>query len=205
MHRHLGPARASALLVTLLVPSAVCAQQVAAGKILEALNVTHGATVCEIGAGDGQLSIEAAKVVGPSGRVFSSELGESRIKALQQKVSASGLTQISVIAGDSAKTNFADAACDGVFMKDVYHHFAEPSVMNASIAAALKPGGRLVIIDFTPPPGSEAKVPSDRDNDGMHGITPGTLARELKEAGFEPVSTETSGRWFMVVVSTPKR
>jgi outer membrane receptor protein involved in Fe transport len=51
------------------------------------------------------------------------------------------------------------------------------------------------------PPGTEAGRPADRASDGMHGVVPGTVARELAEAGFEPVqSVEGTERWFMVVV-----
>jgi predicted methyltransferase len=90
-------------------------------------------------------------------------------------------------------------------MRNVYHHFADPPAMNASIAAALKPGARLAIVDFAPPPGVEAPTPADRGKDGMHGITAETLAREMTAAGFEPVASETGGqRWFMLVVSKPQ-
>ena len=150
------------------------------------------------------MSIEAARLVGAGGRIYSSELGEARVKTLGDKIAASGLPQVTVVAGDAAKTNFPDAGCDALFMKDVYHHFADPAAMNASITAALKPGGRLGIVDFTPPPGSEARLPADRDNDGMHGITPETLSKELLAAGFAPVSNESSGRWFLTVVMKPK-
>jgi SAM-dependent methyltransferase len=137
--------------------------------------------------------------------VFTSELGDARVKTLQARVAGSGLSHITVVAGDAVKTNFPDAACDALFLRNVYHHFAEPSTMNASIAAALKPGARLAIVDFTPPPGGEAKDPADRGKDGSHGLSPESLSRELKEAGFEPVAIDTgSQRWFMVVVAKPK-
>jgi predicted methyltransferase len=85
-------------------------------------------------------------------------------------------------------------------MRNVYHHFEDPSAMNASIAAALKPGGRVAIVDFTPRGGPEAERPSDRDEDGRHGVSPESVARELKEAGFgEETSESGDGRWFMVV------
>jgi predicted methyltransferase len=71
--------------------------------------------------------------------------------------------------------------------------------MNASIAASLKPGGRVAIVDFTPP-GQEAERAADRDEDGTHGVSADSVARELKAAGLEPVSSESGeGRWFMVV------
>ena len=210
MTRQLPSRRTLALLVTLLVTAAVGAEQraqsgsVATEKIFEALTIREGGTVCEIGAGDGELSLAAAKLVGPGGHVYASELGDGRVKTLQQKVTASGFAQMTVVTGDPVKTNFPDAACDALFMRNVYHHFEDPAAINKSIAAAVKPGGRVAVVDFTPP-GKEADRPSDRDNDGMHGISAESLSRELKEAGFEPIASELgSQRWFMVVVSKPR-
>jgi ubiquinone/menaquinone biosynthesis C-methylase UbiE len=192
------------LAITLLVPAAaVAARQsgtITTDRIVAALDVREGATVCEMGAGDGGLSLAAAKIVGPNGRVYASELGDDRLKGLREKVG--GDARVTAIAGDAMKTNFPDAACDAIFMRNVYHHFENPAAMNASIAAALKPGGRLVIVDFTPPPGSEAACPADRGKDGMHGVTPPSLTRELTAAGFRPAMPDViAQRAFMVVMT----
>lgn len=179
------------------------AGSIATEKIFEAIGVRAGITVCEIGAGDGALSIEAARLVGPEGRVLTSELGDERVKTLTDRVASSGLAQITVVTGDAVKTNFPDAACDALFMRNVYHHFADPAAMNRSIATALKPGARMAAVDFTPP-GTEATSPADRGRDGMHGISADSLSRELTEAGLVPaLPVVTGGRWFMVVVAKP--
>jgi SAM-dependent methyltransferase len=193
------------LLVTLLIP--IAAQQsgstIPTERIFEAIGVREGVTVCEVGAGDGELSLAAARAVGPNGRVYTSELGDERLKALRAKVADSGLAQITVVAGDPVKTNFPDAGCDAIFMRNVYHHFADPAVMNASIAASLRPGGRLAVVDFTPPD-TEASRAADRSKDGSHGVSPESVTRELAGAGFDKVSSELGDRrWFMVVVAKP--
>jgi predicted methyltransferase len=188
-----------------LIAFAQGASTIAPAKIFEAIGVKDGMTVCEIGAGSGELSIAVAKLVGESGRVLTSELGDERVKALQDNIKKSGVAHITVVAGDAARTNFPAAACDALFMRNVYHHFADPAAMNASIAASLKPGARYAVVDFTAPPGGEAKNPADRGKDGSHGVGPEAVSRELKQAGFETVNADTSGeRWFMVVVSKPK-
>jgi len=176
---------------------------IATERIFDALGLQRGLTVCEIGAGNGDLSLAAARVVGPAGRVFTSELGDERVKALGERIASGGLAHVTVVAGDPVKTNFPDAACDALFMRNVYHHFADPAAMNVSMAAALKPGARLAIVDFTPP-ATEAERPSDRGRDGMHGVSSASVSRELQAADFEPVASETgTGRWFMVVVRKP--
>jgi tRNA A58 N-methylase Trm61 len=197
---HIVPAFA-VLFVTLLVTAAAqrSGSTIPTARIFEALNVREGITVCEMGAGDGELSIAAAKAVGPSGRVYTSELGEERVKALRDSAAASALSQITVVEGDAVKTNFPDGACDALFMRNVYHHFADPAAVNRSIAAALKPGSTIAVVDFAPP-NKEAERAADRAKDGMHGVTPETVARELGAAGLEVVRTDDGDeRWFLVV------
>lgn len=190
------------LFVTLLVTAAAAQRSgstIPTARIFEALGVREGITVCEMGAGDGELSIAAAKAVGPSGRIYTSELGDERVKTLRDRTAASGLSQITVVEGGAVATNFPDGACDALFMRNVYHHFADPAAVNASIAAALKPGAAVAVVDFTPP-NKEAERAADRAKDGMHGVTPETVARELGAAGLEVVHTESGDeRWFLVV------
>lgn len=205
MKRSVVNYRLASLAVTLFVPAALVAWQggstIRTERIFEAIGVREGITVCEMGAGDGELTIAAAKLVGPTGRVYTSELGEERVKTLRDRTAASGLSQITVVDGDASKTNFPEAACDALFMRNVYHHFADPAAINRSIAASLKPGARVAVVDFTPP-GEEASSPADRGKDGMHGVTPATVSRELAAAGLEPVTSETgSQRWFLVVMT----
>ena len=198
--------RVGSLVVALLVPVAAAAQgngSLATSRIFDALALRDGATVCEVGAGDGELSVAAAARVGAQGRVYTSELGDERITALRAKVAASGRPNIQVVAAGADRTNFPDGACDAVFMRNVYHHIESPGPMSASLAASLKPGGRLAIVDFTPP-GAEATMPADRDQDDRHGVTPDSVRRELADAGLIAEKTETgTGRWFMVVASRP--
>jgi ubiquinone/menaquinone biosynthesis C-methylase UbiE len=185
--------------LAIVAASAGLGAQAKPEQIFEAAGLKPGHTACEIGAGAGDLTFAAARLVGVEGRVFSNEL-KQWIRTLQVRAADTGLTNITVILTEPTKTGFPDAACDAVIMKDVYHHFTEPAAMNRAIAAALKPGGRLVIVDFEPPPGKEAATPAGRGVDGSHGVLPATIVREVKEAGL----TELPGgsgvdRWFMLV------
>jgi ubiquinone/menaquinone biosynthesis C-methylase UbiE len=201
MKRRLIVPACATLFVTLLVTLAAqrSSATIPTSRIFDAIGVRDGITVCEMGAGDGELSIAAARVVGSSGRVYTSELGDDRVKTLRDRTAASGLPRITVVEGDAVRTRFPDGACDALFMRNVYHHFADPAAINASIAAALKPGATIAVVDFAPP-NKEAERAADRAKDGMHGVTPETVARELAAAGLEVVSTESGDeRWFLVV------
>jgi predicted methyltransferase len=175
-------------------------------RIFNALGLKEGVTVGEIGAGSGELSLEAARIVGATGKVYTSELGDNRVRSLEGAVEKSGLAHVTVLAGEPNKTKFPVECCDAIFMRNVYHHFDDPAAMNTSIFQSLKPGGRVAIVDFVPNHGREAEEPKDRDNEKTHGVTADSVARELKAAGFEDVASEAGGeRWFIVVGVKPVR
>lgn len=193
------------LLVT-LAPSARAQNRDAtdAARLLRALEVAAGRTVAEIGAGDGALTLTMAREVGPTGRVYSTELGADRVKKLQSAVDEAKLPQITVVGGDAAATNLPEGCCDALFMRLVYHHFADPAAMNASLMRSLKPGGRLAVIDFGPKAGREADKAEDRDEGDRHGVLADTVAAELKQAGFEVALVDKGkDREFMVVARKP--
>jgi ubiquinone/menaquinone biosynthesis C-methylase UbiE len=173
-----------------------------AARLIALLDIREGSIVGEIGAGDGELTVALAKHVGASGRIYTNELNKDRLAALTKKVEQGELRNVTAVAGLEKESGFPDQCCDAIFMRNVYHHFGDPPAMNASLLKSLKPGGRLAVIDFTPPPGGEA-APGGRGKDNHHGITAPTLERELKAAGFEIVSAAESGRTVTVVAARP--
>jgi ubiquinone/menaquinone biosynthesis C-methylase UbiE len=179
-------------------------QPISTDEIVTALAVRPSGTVCEIGAGDGALSLEISQRLGPAAHVVASELGERRIASLRHAVDTSRNTRVTVVAAGELVTGFPDGSCDAVLLKDVYHHLSNPAAINAAIFSALKPSGRVVVVDFTPP-GKEAPRPVDRGNDGMHGVLPTTVERELTAVGFVTVESNPGDdrRWFVIVMSKP--
>jgi ubiquinone/menaquinone biosynthesis C-methylase UbiE len=173
-----------------------------AAWLIQTLEIRAGSTVGEIGAGDGEITFAIARAVGESGRVYSNELNKTRLTAIGTSAEARGLHNVTLIEGRENEANLPDQCCDAIFMRNVYHHFGDPPAMNASLLKSLKPGGRLAVLDFTPPPGGEAE-PGHRGDDNHHGITPPTLERELKSAGFEIVSSGEKNRTVTVVARRP--
>jgi ubiquinone/menaquinone biosynthesis C-methylase UbiE len=175
-----------------------------AERLVPAIQLHEGQTVADIGAGRGQLAVELAREVGPSGRVYATELEEDRRRDIREAAKSAGLKNVEVLEAQATSTNLPEQCCDALVMRRVYHHIGNPTLMNASMLASLKPGGFLAIIDF-PPDSAENADPTGRDEGEQHGVTSATVARELGEAGFEVVTVEKgegSDR-YMVVARRP--
>jgi predicted methyltransferase len=127
-------------------------------------------------------------------------LNPKRLAAVGQAVEKAGLHNVTLVEGHERDTNLPPACCDAVFMRSVYHHFADPAAMNASLFASLKPGGRLAVIDFAPE-GPESPDPKGRADEKHHGVTGPTVARELEAAGFTVLSTEHIQKGQFIVVA----
>jgi precorrin-6B methylase 2 len=197
-------ARAAVLL--LVIASAGSAQNNATDTetLIKVLQLQPGHVVAEIGAGGGELTAAVARHVGPQGRVFTSELGAERIAKLRSAVEKSGLTQVQIVEGQEAHANLPEACCEAIFMRNVYHHFGDTQAMNASVVRALKPGGRVAVIDFPPRNNADTAPAGKRGDDSAHGVSADVVANELKTAGLTILSSEERpNRWFIVVAQKP--
>lgn len=154
-----------------------------AARLVEVLELKLGSIVADIGAASGQLTLRLASEVGPTGRVYGTDINPQRLREMKEAVERERLQQVTVLEGGSVQTNLPVACCDAVFMRHVYHHVGGPPEMNASLFASLKPGGRVAIIDFAPDSGQSAPA-GRRDQGAAHGVTPETVVEELKAAGF---------------------
>lgn len=143
-----------------------------------------GETIAEIGAGEGKMAFAAAADVGPSGRVYITELDDSKLEHLRSEAKKHESLNVMVLKAGRAETKLPENCCDDIFMRRVYHHLTDPKGTDASIWRALKPGGLLAIIDFTPRT-ALAPVEGVPVNRGGHGIPKEVLVEELTTAGFE--------------------
>jgi ubiquinone/menaquinone biosynthesis C-methylase UbiE len=178
-----------AALVSLAIVTGVRADDARqAAKLFELLSLQAGMTVADIGAGNGALSVLMAERIGPAGRVYSTDINRDRLAEIRAAADKHHLTNIVVVEGAARATNLPDGCCDAIFMRDVYHHFVDPAAMNRSLFAALKPGGRLAVIDFPPRRNSELPegVPANRNG---HGITASQVEEEVFAGGFAKVQT----------------
>jgi ubiquinone/menaquinone biosynthesis C-methylase UbiE len=156
-------------------------------RLQKILALGPGTIVADVGAGGGEWTLEMARRVGRSGRVFATEIDPERIRDIRKAVEDAGLTNVVVVEGTSEDTKLPPGCCDAIFLRHVYHHITHPAEMDESLRQALRPGGRLAVIDFSPPTRLlplPRGVPSNR---GGHGMPIEVLIEEMTTGGFDVV------------------
>ena len=153
------------------------AAEVEVPQLVELLALKPGMTFADVGAGFGAWTTRFSRSLGPSGRVYATDIGAAQLAALRETVQRERLTNVTVLEGAAGTTNLPALCCDAILIRDAYHHLTQPEDIVRSFAAALKPGGRLAVVDFPPRPNSEvpAGVPANR---GGHGVPPEIVQRE---------------------------
>jgi ubiquinone/menaquinone biosynthesis C-methylase UbiE len=170
-------------LVTACSPGTAGASE--AERIAEVLELSPGMVVADVGAGDGEWSAEIARRVGDDGRVWATEVDADDLAAIRERVEREGLGNVSVVRGDQTHSGLPAACCDAILLRLVYHHFTDPPRMRAELRRALRPGGRLVVVDIEPQ--TRWRTLKGVPDRGGHGIHPQDLIRELTSDGFEVI------------------
>jgi predicted methyltransferase len=116
--------------------------------IASLLQLKPGMTAAEIGAGSGFLSRIMAGLVGPGGRVIATELDPKMVDYMNARARSEGLQNFSAMLGQPSNTGLSAASLDAVALVNSFSAFADPNAMLQSIAAALKPGGAMLVVDF---------------------------------------------------------
>ena len=145
--------------------------------MLDALKVPRGATVADVGAGAGYHSIRLAHRVGPKGTVLASDLQPQMLEMLRNNAREAGVSNIKPIRATQSDTKLPDAKVDLILMVDVYHECSNPETTLKGLFKALKPLGRLVLVEFR---GEDPEVPIKPE----HKMTLGQVRRELEPQGF---------------------
>ncbi len=117
-------------------------------QMLDALKFSDGEVVADIGCGSGYISRRIAKRVGKSGLVYGVDIQPEMLELLGQTTREAGLENVKPILGEPANPKLPDASCDTMIMVDVYHEFDQPYEMLEAMIKALKPGGRIVFVEY---------------------------------------------------------
>lgn len=122
-------------------------------QIVEALGLTPGMRVADVGAGTGLYTLLFARAVGPAGKVYAVDISESFVAAIEARAVEYHVDNVIPVVNHQKGTALPPESVDLVFLADTYHHFEYPRSMLASIHQALVPEGALAIIDFRRLPG----------------------------------------------------
>jgi len=117
-------------------------------QILAAADVRAGMSVADIGAGTGLFALLFAKAVGPTGKVYAVDISREFVRNVERRASAAGLANVIGVVNSQDDAGLGPASIDLAFICDTYHHFEKPAAMLQALHRALRPGGRLVIVDF---------------------------------------------------------
>jgi ubiquinone/menaquinone biosynthesis C-methylase UbiE len=117
-------------------------------EIVAALGLRPGMAVADVGAGTGLFTRLFAEEVGKTGRVYAVDIAPRFLAHIAADAKKHGQSQVVTVHGSQLSTNLPGESVDLVFLCDVYHHLENPQQTLASIRQALKPDGKLVVIDF---------------------------------------------------------
>jgi ubiquinone/menaquinone biosynthesis C-methylase UbiE len=167
--------------------------------IMDALGIADGAAVADIGAGGGWFTVRLARRVGPNGVVYAEDLQSPMLEAIQRRVDREGLKNVRTIKGEAGDPNLPPSGVDVVLIVDTYHEFSKPVDMLRHLAAALKPGGRIAVINFTKEGGGPGP-PAEERRDQAEVIS------EAERAGLTLLRNETfllPFQYFLVLGRAP--
>lgn len=117
-------------------------------KVVTACELKPGMIVADVGAGTGLYTRLFAKAVGADGQVYAVDIAPKFLEHIQKTSREAGLRNVTPVLCNQDSVDLPANAVDAIFICDTYHHFEFPERTLASLHRALRPGGRLIVIDF---------------------------------------------------------
>jgi predicted methyltransferase len=164
-------------------------------QVMDALRIAEGSTVADIGAGGGWFTIRLAERVGPNGLVYAEDIQTQMIEAIKRRVARTPFRNVRTVQGTSQNPRLP-GPIDAALIVDAYHEMESPRELLGNIAASLKPGGLIGIVEFKkdgwgPGPPMDERVDPER------------VIADANAAGLQLVSRETFLRYqYMLVFTT---
>ena len=118
------------------------------GELIRAMGLQPGMTVADVGTGIGYMLPFLSRRVGPGGRVIAEDIFDDFLASAKQRAANQKLENVTFVKGTETDPKLPEAAVDIVLALDVYHHFDYPDKMLAAIHQALKPDGKLVVVEY---------------------------------------------------------
>jgi ubiquinone/menaquinone biosynthesis C-methylase UbiE len=117
-------------------------------RALDVLKIAKGAVVADVGAGSGYMTAKLASRVGPEGKVYAVDIQPEMLRLLGVRLQSSNITNVVPVQGAVDDPKLPASTLDLELMVDVYHEFSAPQTMLRHLREALKPDGRLVLLEY---------------------------------------------------------
>ncbi|SFL16191.1 class I SAM-dependent methyltransferase [Methylobacterium pseudosasicola] len=157
--------------------------------VARGMGIAPGETVADIGAGSGYYVVRLSPLVGPNGKVLAEDVTPAYLASLERQVK--GLGNVTVVRGEAHDPRLPSASVDAAILVHMYHEIAQPFGLLHNLAPAMRPGGRVGIVDAD-------DIPS------RHGTPPALLRCELAAAGYRETGFQTlSGGAYLAVFAAP--
>jgi precorrin-6B methylase 2/cytochrome c553 len=145
--------------------------------LMSALQIRRGATVADVGAGTGYFTWRLAEQVGSKGKVYAVDVQQSMLDLTRKAVAARKLANVEYVLATDNSPRLPERSVDLVFIAYAYHEFGDPGAMMAGIRRALRPGGRIVILEY-------AKESNIAPASPLHKMSFEEIRREIEPMGF---------------------
>ena len=165
--------------------------------MLDALGVTPGMRVADIGAGVGYHALRLSARVGAAGKVWATDVQPEMLELLRAELRAAKVDNVEPVLSGDETTGLPAASVDLALMVDVYHELAAPVAFMRDLRRALAPGGRVVLVEFR---GEDPEVPIREE----HKLTVAQADAELRAHGFERVARHDFLPWQHILVYRPR-
>jgi len=166
-------------------------------RALQIIGIKAGSAVADIGAGSGYYTMRLAELVGAAGTVYANDIQQGMLDAIRAKLDRTRVTNVKLVLGTIDDPKLPAASVDLALLVDVYHEFSQPQTMLRRIRAALRPGGRLVLLEFKK---EDPRIPIRLE----HKMSVAEAKLEVEAEGFALAAANGDLPWQHILVFTPR-
>lgn len=167
-------------------------------KLIETLDIKPGLVIADIGAGTGYHTFRMAGKVGEKGKILAVDIQPEMLAMMRKKMKEKKIENVELVQGEEADPKLPAGTVDMILMVDVYHEFAQPFEMTEAMVKALKPGGRLVFVEFRL---EDPRVPIKL----VHKMTEKQVIKEMEPHPLKWVKTNNILPWQHIIIFEKKK
>jgi len=166
-------------------------------QIMDALGIADGSKVADIGPGAGWFTILLARRVGPNGHVYAEDVQRQMLEAIRRRVSREGLQNVEARLGTETDPSLPANRLDAALMVDMYQEIDERVTFLRNLARALKPNGRIGVVNYKP--GQGGPGPSSNANEGVR-VDSSAVEADARAAGLRVLARENLPFQYLLVL-----